>query len=126
VGFNKEVPVSLCLLAVCLLVAGWHWREDIRKHLFPAARPASTVTLVHTWTDKAGTVHFGDSGPPQSRVIAVNTDRITPLVPLTAPAAKLPVASATGSGGQLATGKDSVSDAASLRATMDGQPNDNN
>ena len=118
--WSREVSVVLPVLAGLLLAAGWYNRAAIHQRLWPPSRPVPTTTLVYTWSDRQGTVHFSESSAPHSRVIVVDTSRITPIEP--------PTGSLTPPAGAkvLAAGKGGEGDDANKRANLMGQPTDNN
>ncbi len=121
VRINREVSVNLLLLVGLVGAGCWYFRADLRGH-FATQRPVPTSTVLFSWTDNKGVVHFSQEGPDhRSRAIMVSTDRITPIDPLTEEQLSriAPERSLASGAKVLSSGRSSEQESADIRAGIE-------
>lgn len=87
------LDAKLVAIILAASTAGaWTQRDAIVKQwqIYVQKKPVATQTVIYTWTDKAGVVHY-DSRPEnqQSQELIIDTAQITPLAPPPPPLKKV-------------------------------------
>lgn len=77
---------GVLLVAGGLALAGWHYRGPLMAAVSrDTPTPVASTTVLYSWTDQEGVVHYSQKGGKGKEKVVVDTGEITPVDELREP-----------------------------------------